>query len=299
MVSAAPPPLTAFGKAWDGLDPDLRREYPSAAFSGIVPDLAHLENGGYHVSIEDLIRHGNGGDYSNRRPNDRCPPVSAEGAKYSCALDISMTRADMAKHYKRIRAVYDNRTDPRRQYLNYVNTWDGNTSHAATRFNFVDNRVTTATADHKWHAHQDWSRLNMDFTADLARTELVLKAYRSVILGETAEQWLTSIGQGAKAHMAIVFTWQGKTRMGFGPQQGYKTMKDDPMYRQWRSAYSTPPCYPATNKDGYPTQTLEERGMTDAEVEMLYGRDMDEALPPGLVKHHHDSGPTGPAVPDE
>lgn len=99
--------------------------------------------------------------------------------------------------------------------------------------------------------------------------------------------------------MAIVFDWQGKVRMGFGPVQGYKTMADEPMYRQWRSAYGTPPCYPETNENGYPTKTLEQAGFTPEEVEMLYGRDMDEAhLPPGLVAHHHDGGVTGPAVAD-
>lgn len=102
-----------------------------------------------------------------------------------------------------------------------------------------------------------------------------------------------------EGNMAIVFDWQGKIRMGFGPVQGYKTMADEPMYRQWRSAYGTPPCYPETNENGYPTKTLEQAGFTPEEVEMLYGRDMDEAhLPPGLVAHHHDGGVTGPAVAD-
>jgi hypothetical protein len=98
--------------------------------------------------------------------------------------------------------------------------------------------------------------------------------------------------------MAIVFNWGGKTRMGFGPAQGYKTMADDAMYRQWRSAYSTPPCYPETGPDGYPTQTLEERGFTAEEVAQIYGTDMDEAPPPGVAEHSHDGTVTiGPARP--
>lgn len=100
--------------------------------------------------------------------------------------------------------------------------------------------------------------------------------------------------------MAIVFDWQGKVRMGFGPAQGYKTMADDAMYRQWRSAYHSPPCYPETNENGYPTKTLEQAGFTAEEVVMLYGRDMDEIIPVppgGLVPHTHDGDfTTGPAV---
>ena len=105
-----------------------------------------------------------------------------------------------------------------------------------------------------------------------------------------------------EGNMAIVFDWQGQVRMGFGPVQGYKTMADDAMYRQWRSADGTPPCYPETNDYGYPTKTLEQAGFTPEEVVMLYGLDMDEVTPPpvpGLVPHHHAGGDTGPAIADE
>ena len=103
--------------------------------------------------------------------------------------------------------------------------------------------------------------------------------------------------------MAIVFSWGGKIRMGFGPDQGYKTMLNAGMYSQWRSAYADPPCYPEKNADGYPTQTLEERGWTASEVETIYGYDMDDKpapVPPdGLVPHHHGGTlTTGPAIAD-
>jgi hypothetical protein len=103
-----------------------------------------------------------------------------------------------------------------------------------------------------------------------------------------------------EGNMAIVFSWQGKVRMGFGPAQGYVTMDDTDMYSQWRSAYADPPCYPDKDENGFPTQTLEERGFTAEEVAMLYGHDMDDPpTPVGLVAHHHDGGLTGPAIPGE
>lgn len=208
MVTAAPPPLNRLAQDWDWRDPSLVAEYPSATFSGIIPDIDHLENGGYHVSIEDLIRHGNGGDYSNSRYLDRCPPVSAgDGCRISAAMDMSMSPPDMTKHYWRVKAVYDNPADPRRQYIGYVNTWKG--SGSPTRFDFQGNRILTASQDHTWHAHSDFPRAYIDFYLDPVRTDKAMRAYRSMILGQSIQDWLISEGEAEEDEVrrTIIFRY--------------------------------------------------------------------------------------------
>lgn len=188
MVSLASNDMLNLANDWDWRDPVLVAEYPSAVFSGIVPDSDHLDTGGYHVSIEDLVLHGNGGDYSNSRPLDIAPPVTTKGKQLSCAMDMSMSPTDMAKHYKRVKVVYDDRSDPRRKYFSYVNTWDG-VSASATRFDFQGNRILTASADHKWHAHQDYPRAYVDFYRDSAMASKAMRAYRSMLIGESKAAW--------------------------------------------------------------------------------------------------------------
>jgi len=123
----------------------------SAVLSGIVPDKRHLDNGGYHCSVEDLRRYGNGADYSNVRADDK-----NFNSKYGAAFDVTMSTADMKKAHKRIYAVWKDRTDPRRKYINAVNCWDG--SGDAVRLDFKKNTAGYATDDHKWHTHNDWPR---------------------------------------------------------------------------------------------------------------------------------------------
>jgi hypothetical protein len=124
---------------------------PSAVLSGIVPDSRHLDNGGYHCSVEDLKRYGNGGDYSNTRVDDKNFNV-----KYGAAFDVTMSTADMKKAHKRIYAVWKDRSDPRRKYVNAVNCWDG--SGDAVRLDFKKNTVGYASPDHTWHTHNDMPR---------------------------------------------------------------------------------------------------------------------------------------------
>ena len=152
--------------------------YRSAVLSGIAPDSRHLDNGGFHCSVEDLRRFGNADDYSNTRPDDRNFNI-----QYGAAIDVSMSPADMRKHHARIHAVWADHTDPRRKYFNAVNTWDG--SGDAVRLDFVTNTAKPATADHKWHAHDETRRRYL-------LDPVAARAKVSVWKGETKAQWLAS-----------------------------------------------------------------------------------------------------------
>lgn len=149
--------------------------YNSAVLSGIVPDRRHLDQGGFHCSIEDLIRYGNQRDYSNTRPNDK-----GFNPQYGAAFDMSMSTSDMKKAYGRYKKVWDDKSDPRRQYLNCINGWDG--SGDASRMDFDANVIGYASPDHKWHVHGEIHR----------RWLLLMKAAHAVVStfkGETKEQW--------------------------------------------------------------------------------------------------------------
>lgn len=149
---------------------------PSCVNSGIVPDQRHLDDGGYHCSVEDLIRYGNQKDYSNVRPTDK-----NQNIKYGAAIDTSCNTSDMVVIHNRVMAVYNDRTDPRRKYFNAVNCWDG--SGDAVRIDFIANKISYATPDHKWHFHDETCRCYLlDWTMAYAKA--------SVYNGETKAQWL-------------------------------------------------------------------------------------------------------------
>lgn len=173
-----------------------RSGYPSAVLSGIVPDERHKKSGGYHPSIEDLIRYGNAGDYSNKRTLDKAPPVTAKGKRYGAAVDMSLSRADMKKLYGRALAVYNNRSDPRRRYLNAINVWDGIDGHAPRRLDFQANTNSTASKDHEWHSHEDQPRAYVDVNRNEQEAWTAARAFISMVKGQSVAQWLTSIGQG-------------------------------------------------------------------------------------------------------
>lgn len=166
--------------------------YSSAVLSGIVPDARHLDRGGYHCSVEDLRKYHNQDDYSNTRPDDRNFNV-----KYGAAVDVTLSTADMVKHYKRVHAVWKDKTDPRRKYLNCVNTWDG--SGDAVRLDFVSGVAKYASPDHRWHFHAEVRR----------RYLLDPKAARAVIsvfAGEGKATWIAREEKPAVAPKPPVVT---------------------------------------------------------------------------------------------
>lgn len=148
----------------------------SAVLSGIVPDRAHLSSGGYHCSVEDLRSHGNGRDYSNTGPDDRDFNV-----RYGAAIDVSMSKADMIKTYKRVYAVWKDKSDPRRKYLNAANVWSGTGS--PVRLNFVTGKASKANSTHTWHTHIDFRRRHL-LDARLGRAAV------SVFSGESKATWI-------------------------------------------------------------------------------------------------------------
>lgn len=150
-------------------------EYPSGELSGIVPDQAHLEDGGYHCSVVDLRRFSNGNDYSNVRPDDKNLNI-----EYGAAFDVSVNAADMKKIYARVHAVWVDHSDPRRKFVNAINCWDG--SGDAVRLDFYANTATYATDDHKWHTHGEMRRRYV-------RDDKAARAVISIYAGQTKAAW--------------------------------------------------------------------------------------------------------------
>lgn len=178
-MTTLPAPFIANGvvSAWED-------EYPSATFSGIVGDPAHMRTGGYHVSIEDQ----SSTNYSVIRPDDKAPP-GTWSRKHATALDMSMNKADMIKSTRRWMAVWADPTDPRRKFFNGFNGWLG--TGDAQRWDFVTNKVQRSTNDHQWHQHTEKRRKYWnDPQAD--------RAMISIARGQTKEQWIAqeSSGQG-------------------------------------------------------------------------------------------------------
>lgn len=168
----------------------IENHYASAIISGIVPDQAHRRGGGYHVSIQDLATHGNAGDYSNRRPGDKAPPVTPPGRKFAAAFDISMSPADMRRVHRAVMKVFADKTDPRRRYINAINCWDG--SGEAVRVDFQANTVGWATADHRWHVHADNPRQYTDVARDSKAAWKAARAVVSAINGQGKAAWLAA-----------------------------------------------------------------------------------------------------------
>jgi hypothetical protein len=163
--------------------------YASAVLAGLVPDSRHLANGGYHCSVEDLKAHGNGGDYSNTRPDDK-----NFNPKYCAAYDVTLSRADMIRSYQRVYAVWKDRSDPRRKYINCINTWPG--AGDAVRIDFYANKVGRASDDHKWHVHGEIRRRYLN---DAKAGRAVL----SVLNGEGKAAWIAREETPAKGGVNI------------------------------------------------------------------------------------------------
>jgi hypothetical protein len=164
--------------------------YSSAVISGIVPDAAHLDNGGFHVSINDLRRYGNAGDYSNRQALDVSPPVTVAGRQYAAALDISVGKADMRRMFVAVERVWKNRAnDSRAKYVSAINVWSTKDGEAPTRFDFRKGTRTRASRDHEWHEHEDWPRLYVDVHYNAESAYRAGRAQASILTEQTHDQW--------------------------------------------------------------------------------------------------------------
>ena len=165
-----------------GLASDLENipDLPSAVNSGIKGDEAHAREGGYHISIEDQPAD----NYSVVRPDDKAPPGSWPRDQAS-AIDTSMSTPDMVRAWDRVYAVWADHSDPRRKYFNAFNGWNGKGD--AERLDFYANTRKVASADHKWHCHDENGRKYVNDPE-------MRRAKRSVYAGETVQQYLTGTG---------------------------------------------------------------------------------------------------------
>jgi len=149
--------------------------YKSAVLSGVAGDPAHLERGGYHCSVLELRAHGNQNDYSNTKTADHDQNVA-----YASAIDISLSSSEMVKAFGRVHAVWLDRTDPRRVFINAINGWDG--SGDATRLNFDAGTSEYASPDHKWHNHME---IHRKYILDARAARAVVSIYS----GESKTAW--------------------------------------------------------------------------------------------------------------
>lgn len=157
-------------------------DYPSSVPAGINGDQSHFESPTYHIGISELPYQGG---YSNRTWEDQMP--AAGSSWHSSATDESMSTADMVKNWNRHLVVFNDHSDPRRQYLAEYIGWNGVGS--AERLDFQANTRTSASEDHKWHRHR--AKRRRFYNSMEAAVACI-----SIDKGETKEQYLASIGQG-------------------------------------------------------------------------------------------------------
>lgn len=152
------------------------KTYRSAVCAGIVGDHAHQARGGYHIGRR-FQPHTN---YSVVRPDDQGGPDDA-----ATAIDMSMNKADMVLCTTRLRAVWRDRNDPRRKYLNAFNGWLG--TGAPTRFDMVSGKKSIASADHKTHVHLEQRR-------KWCLSQVAADAILSALRGQSKADYRKSIG---------------------------------------------------------------------------------------------------------
>jgi hypothetical protein len=158
--------------------------YASAVLSGIVGDTAHQSKGGYHISIENNIP----SNYSVTRPDDKAPPGNWP-RNLAAAIDMSMSPADMKLCSDRLWWVWNDKGDPRRNYINAFNGWF-NDGGPAKRYDFVTGPpggISETSSDHKWHVHLEIRRKWVpDWTA--------AAAIKSILRGESKDQYIQNGG---------------------------------------------------------------------------------------------------------
>lgn len=157
--------------------------YASAVLSGIVGDAAHQRTGGYHISIQDNSI----SNYSVVRPDDKAPPGTWP-RDLAAAIDMSMNPSDMALCSSRLWNVWNDKTDPRRVYLNGFNGWF-NDGGPAKRYDFVTQGISTTTSDHKWHVHKEIRR-------KWVTSMIAAMAILSILKGESKQQYIQSLSGG-------------------------------------------------------------------------------------------------------
>jgi hypothetical protein len=188
--------------------------FRSAVCSGICGDRAHQLRGGYHI----CRRCQPATNFSVVRRDDR-PGNGPDDA--ASAIDMSMNRTDMVLATRRLVAVFTNRSDPRRKYINAFNGWLG--SGDATRYDFITRTMSRASSDHRWHLHLELRRRYILCAA-------AYKAILSALRGETVAEYLISIGvKPSTSHVRVPF-YPGRVL-----QQVHGSARPDPAVRLWQA----------------------------------------------------------------
>lgn len=169
MATRATPAMMKFADDWAKL-------YGSAVLTGVVGDLSHTKRGGYHISIDDQVDPNN---YSVVRPDDAAPP-GTWARDCASAVDMNLAMPDMKICHKRLVTVWRNRAaDPRAQYINAHNGWDGEGNPG--RYDWFTGNVTPASLDHRWHIHLEFRRR---YANDPKAADAVLSILRGDTLAE-------------------------------------------------------------------------------------------------------------------
>lgn len=177
MATLAHDTTRYIAREWDAM-------FASAVLSGIVGDAAHQARGGYHISIEDQ----SSTNYSVIRPDDKAPPGTWP-RNLAAAIDMSMNAQDMKRCCDRLWAVWNNKADPRRIYINAFNGWFNEPNVPAKRYDFVTQNISETTSDHKWHVH-------LEIRRKWVTSMVAAVAILSILRGESIQQYLDSL-QGA------------------------------------------------------------------------------------------------------
>lgn len=160
---------------------------PTLKRGGVVGDLAHIRTGGYHISREDLVRNGMGGDYSVQAPADKRGPANA-----ATAIDLTLSASEMKLVTARLRAActpdqagdYDDRIEPLREF---IGTLDGRNVCGYNRY-----RTGRAVGwypsgysdgSHTWHCHLSFFRAYGDDKNAVAGVAEVVAGLRPGALG--------------------------------------------------------------------------------------------------------------------
>ena len=180
MATLAPRALRALADGWEnGIDSAEKRE-DAATFAGIVGDLRHRLEGGYHISREDQPW----SNYSIAQfSDDRLGP-----SNMAAAVDMTMITKDMILVTRRLVDAW-HREDPRLANVRGFNgTLDGVNAIRKDAANPDPYTTDEATVDHTGHLHMELFRA---FVEDSKTMSDIL----SVILGTTPEEGEVMIEQ--------------------------------------------------------------------------------------------------------
>lgn len=211
MTTTAYPELKKFAA-------DFEDCFQSAICSGLVGDDAHRKRGGYHIGRKFQPS----SNYSVVRPDDRAGHGPDDA---TTAVDMSMSAADIVLCTKRLKAVYDNPSDPRRKYINAFNGWLGKGD--AQRFDMVARKISRASSDHRWHIHLEIRRVYV-------RVAVAYRAVLSALRGETLAQYLISIGvkPSEPKVKTLMPAYPGRV---LAPSLAKAAAKPDPALKTWQA----------------------------------------------------------------